>query len=259
VTLASSPVARGPLGESSARMTSRELIRWSQLHERRATALPRRALAVIGGGVLAAWVWWRSGAGVAAASHAWLAAAIVAYAVAFLARAARRSQSALPCATTLAAGTCSTRRLRTPSSRAKLAPPCSARSRIEYRHPPLRWRDRPRAGPHISGERMFDHVKFGVSDYAASKAFFLKALEPLSVAVVAEGSPTYGASSPGVQGRESPASRSFLSRGSGGGWQSQWCAWSAPTIQRELLCSFRHWSGRAQHRSGLPRTRGVIR
>ncbi|MDB5753776.1 MAG: hypothetical protein JWR56_204, partial [Massilia sp.] len=25
---------------------------------------------------------------------------------------------------------------------------------------------------------MFDHVKFGVSDYATSKAFFLKALEP---------------------------------------------------------------------------------
>ena len=39
---------------------------------------------------------------------------------------------------------------------------------------------------------MFDHVKFGVSDYAASKAFFLEALEPLGVAVVAEGSPTYG-------------------------------------------------------------------
>ena len=39
---------------------------------------------------------------------------------------------------------------------------------------------------------MFDHVKFGVSDYAASKTFFLKALEPLGVAVVAEGSPTYG-------------------------------------------------------------------
>ena len=28
---------------------------------------------------------------------------------------------------------------------------------------------------------MFDHVVFGVSDYAASKAFFLKALEPLGV------------------------------------------------------------------------------
>ena len=39
---------------------------------------------------------------------------------------------------------------------------------------------------------MFDHVKFGVSDYAASKAFFLKALEPLGVAVVGEGTPTYG-------------------------------------------------------------------
>lgn len=39
---------------------------------------------------------------------------------------------------------------------------------------------------------MFDHVKFGVSDYAASKAFFLKALEPLGVAVGAEGLPTYG-------------------------------------------------------------------
>ena len=35
---------------------------------------------------------------------------------------------------------------------------------------------------------MFDHVKFGVTDYTASKAFFLKALEPLGVAVVQEGS-----------------------------------------------------------------------
>ena len=39
---------------------------------------------------------------------------------------------------------------------------------------------------------MFDHVKFGVSDYAASKAFFLKALEPLGVAVGSEGLPAYG-------------------------------------------------------------------
>lgn len=39
---------------------------------------------------------------------------------------------------------------------------------------------------------MFDHVKFGVSDYAASKAFFLKALEPLGVKVASEGAPTYG-------------------------------------------------------------------
>jgi catechol 2,3-dioxygenase-like lactoylglutathione lyase family enzyme len=34
---------------------------------------------------------------------------------------------------------------------------------------------------------MFDHVVFGVSDYAASKAFFLKALSPLGVAVLQEG------------------------------------------------------------------------
>lgn len=39
---------------------------------------------------------------------------------------------------------------------------------------------------------MFDHVKFGVSDNAASKAFFVKALAPLGVAVVAEGAPSYG-------------------------------------------------------------------
>ena len=34
---------------------------------------------------------------------------------------------------------------------------------------------------------MFDHVVFGVTDYAASKAFFLAALEPLGIAVVSEG------------------------------------------------------------------------
>jgi len=39
---------------------------------------------------------------------------------------------------------------------------------------------------------MFDHVKFGVSDYAASKAFFLKALAPLGVVAVSEGTPAYG-------------------------------------------------------------------
>ena len=115
---------------------------------------------------------------------------------------------------------------------------------------------------------MFDHVKFGVSDYAASKEFFLKALEPLGVAAGSEGAADVryraqlgrngfvvpvpdqgeaGASSLGVHGRESPAGRSFLSRGSAGGWQGQRGAWSAPAISRELLCSFRHWSGWAQH------------
>ena len=39
---------------------------------------------------------------------------------------------------------------------------------------------------------MFDHVKIGVSDFAASKAFYLQALEPLGVKSVAEGEPSYG-------------------------------------------------------------------
>ncbi len=34
---------------------------------------------------------------------------------------------------------------------------------------------------------MFDHVGFGVTDIAASKAFFLRALAPLDVALVMEG------------------------------------------------------------------------
>ena len=38
---------------------------------------------------------------------------------------------------------------------------------------------------------MFDHVGFGVTDLAASKAFFLAALAPLGVSVVMEG--PYGA------------------------------------------------------------------
>ncbi len=39
---------------------------------------------------------------------------------------------------------------------------------------------------------MFDHVKFGVSDFVASKHFFLKALEPLGIRVASEGVPSYG-------------------------------------------------------------------
>jgi len=36
---------------------------------------------------------------------------------------------------------------------------------------------------------MFDHVKFGVSDFPASRAFFLKALEPLGVTDVTDWPP----------------------------------------------------------------------
>ncbi|MBK8257560.1 MAG: VOC family protein [Polyangiaceae bacterium] len=36
---------------------------------------------------------------------------------------------------------------------------------------------------------MFDHVKFGVSDYAASRSFFIAALEPLGITDVREWPP----------------------------------------------------------------------
>lgn len=39
---------------------------------------------------------------------------------------------------------------------------------------------------------MFDHVKFGVRDYAVSKAFYLQALAPLGVVAGGEGEPAYG-------------------------------------------------------------------
>ena len=39
---------------------------------------------------------------------------------------------------------------------------------------------------------MFDHVKFGVTDFAASKAFYARALAPLGIAIVGEGVPAYG-------------------------------------------------------------------
>jgi hypothetical protein len=65
-------------------VTSRALIRWSELHERRARTVHPMVMPIVVGGVLAAWVWWRSNAGILAASHAWLAGALVAFTVAFL-------------------------------------------------------------------------------------------------------------------------------------------------------------------------------
>ncbi|MEW5764073.1 MAG: VOC family protein [Bacillota bacterium] len=44
---------------------------------------------------------------------------------------------------------------------------------------------------------MFDHVVFGVSDYAASKAFFVKALAPLGITEAAEGPLGIELSAPG--------------------------------------------------------------
>ena len=120
---------------------------------------------------------------------------------------------------------------------------------------------------------MFDQVKFGVSDCEASKAFFLKTLEPLGVAVIQEGSPTYGfevgakgkASLCLYQAAEKPARlhlafraenrqqvRAFYRAAMAAGDKNN----GAPGLLPEyhaILCSFRHWSGRTQHQSGLPR------
>ena len=69
-------------------LASRSLIRWSQLHDRRARegrwwATPL-VIAIASGAALAGWVWWRGFAGPAAASHAWLAGSLAAFALAFL-------------------------------------------------------------------------------------------------------------------------------------------------------------------------------
>ena len=44
---------------------------------------------------------------------------------------------------------------------------------------------------------MFDHIGLGATDLAASKAFFLKALQPLGVGVVMEGPYGVGLGKPG--------------------------------------------------------------
>ena len=67
-------------------MTTRELMRWTRLHERRAHAWWRSswAVAIIAGGVLAAFVAWRAHASRDSASASWLAGTLVAFALAFL-------------------------------------------------------------------------------------------------------------------------------------------------------------------------------
>ncbi|HWO20962.1 MAG TPA: hypothetical protein VNO30_19480 [Kofleriaceae bacterium] len=68
-------------------MNSRELIAWSSLAERRGRAgwwTSRLVVATAAGAAIAAWVAWRDATGLASASHAWLAAVLVAFALAFL-------------------------------------------------------------------------------------------------------------------------------------------------------------------------------
>jgi len=68
-------------------VTSRELIRWSALHEARSHRGIFRssfAIACLAGAALAGWIAWRAGANPISASRSWLAGTIVAFALAFM-------------------------------------------------------------------------------------------------------------------------------------------------------------------------------
>lgn len=115
---------------------------------------------------------------------------------------------------------------------------------------------------------MFDHVKFGVSDYAASKAFFLQALAPLGVTLVGEGEPSYGAELAGsgdaslclYQSAEKPAplhiclsrrqpraGRCLLAGGAGRRRKGQRRAGATAKLPRQLLRRVCDCARRAQY------------
>ena len=106
---------------------------------------------------------------------------------------------------------------------------------------------------------MFDHVVFGVRDYAASKAFFLKALEPLGLAIVSEGPLGIEMSADGkaslclFQAKEKPAHlhlafvaenrqqvEAFHRAALGAGGEDNGGPGLRPQIPRKLLCRVRH-------------------
>ena len=110
---------------------------------------------------------------------------------------------------------------------------------------------------------MFDHILFGVSDYAASKAFFLKALEPIGMAVVSEGPLGIELSADGKSSlcicptEEKPARLhlaftaenrqqvdAFHHAALEAGAEDNGAPGAASELQREILRSVRHWSGR---------------
>lgn len=67
-------------------ITGRDLIRWTNLHERRSHSALMRPFAIMAGlgAAFASWVAWRGGVSYAAASHAWLAGTCVAFMIAFM-------------------------------------------------------------------------------------------------------------------------------------------------------------------------------
>ncbi len=114
---------------------------------------------------------------------------------------------------------------------------------------------------------MFDHVKFGVSDHAASKAFFLQALAPLGVTLVGEGEPSYGAELAGsgdashasikvrknrrrcicLSRRQPRAGRCLLAGGAGRRRKGQRRAGATAKLPRQLLRRVCDCARRAQY------------
>ncbi len=84
--LSHAPSIATPRGGIVAVVNSRELIRWSTLHDRRSASWYSSGLvlAIVFGGLIAGWVSWRGAVSLPAASHAWLAATSVAFAISFL-------------------------------------------------------------------------------------------------------------------------------------------------------------------------------
>jgi catechol 2,3-dioxygenase-like lactoylglutathione lyase family enzyme len=123
---------------------------------------------------------------------------------------------------------------------------------------------------------MFDHIGLGVSDYAASKQFFLAALQPLGAGIVMEGEHGLGigpkgkpslwmfetndgrAIAPGLHGRQPSASARVLSRGHRCRRQGQRGTWHTRAIPSQLLRRLRDWARWPQRRSRLPSGRGLM-
>ena len=115
---------------------------------------------------------------------------------------------------------------------------------------------------------MFDHIGLGVSNYAESKAFFLKALQPLGVDIVMEGEHGLGIGPKGkpalwlfeTSEKPAPLHLAFTAENHKQVQEFHRAALAAGGKDNgppELLRRFRHWPRWSQCRSGLPSTRDL--
>lgn len=123
---------------------------------------------------------------------------------------------------------------------------------------------------------MFDHLGFGVTNYAASRAFFLKALEPPGIGIVMEGEHGLGLGPKGKPAlwmsktAEEPAPlhlaftakdreqvRAFHRAALAAGGADNGASGLRPEYHANYYGAFVIGPRWAQRRSGLPRSRGV--